>query len=188
MTHLLSCLPGVWDSSVPMQNSLVLLIKGRCATARILFFVSAASISFGTAQKAVVLVTRSDRGWHGTHCARQYLQTLKNLGIALDGRKRALCNIMAAVPVPQGCDMERAWTQWSKLPLARHTQGSRLSFPGRSPTGSPVGLGHEVVVEGLLVWVAAPGFKPAQAKAGQLWINAHNNHDMIWAEIFLLSW
>lgn len=111
MTHLLSCLPGAWDSSVPMQNSLVLLIKGRCATARILFFVSAASISFGTEQKAVVLVTRSDRGWHGTHCARQYLQTLKNLGIALDGRKRALCNIIAAVPVPQGCDMERAWTQ-----------------------------------------------------------------------------
>lgn len=86
------------DSSVPVQNSWIPLMKGRCATARILVFISAA-ISFGTDQKSVVLVTRSGRGWHGTDCARQYLQTLRNLGIALDGRKRALWNIMAAVPV-----------------------------------------------------------------------------------------
>lgn len=93
-------LPGrCLDSAVPVQNSLVLVMKGRCATARILFFIPAASISFGTAQKAVVLVTRSARGWHGTDCARKYLHTLRNLGIALDGRKRVLWNTMAAVPV-----------------------------------------------------------------------------------------
>lgn len=77
-------------------------MKDRCATARILVFISAANISFGTDQKAVMLVTRSGRVWHGTNCARQYLQTLRNLGIALDGRKRVLWNIMAAVPVGTG--------------------------------------------------------------------------------------
>lgn len=92
-------------------------------------FVSAANISFGIEQKAVVLVTRSGRGWHQTDCARQYLQTLRNLGVALDGRKRALWDIMAAVPVATGMWHGEGLSSARKANCVWHRQESRLTHP-----------------------------------------------------------